>query len=152
MTTKMCHAAAVTVAAVLGSPARCNPLWFYLFAADKLQHTSTSNLDVSPFRQDEIQRNSGYWRNILKEGTVSLQSHGIMLWTSYSCLCMALLTQPDAEAKIRTILNPGEQSLHQYCICKLQGFWRSLHETLCISDEQQSFLVMSCLKRLCEVR
>jgi len=43
----MCHAAAVTVAAVLGSPARCNPLWFYLFAADKLQHTSTSNLDVS---------------------------------------------------------------------------------------------------------
>ena len=47
MTTKMCHAAAVTVAAVLGSPAGCNPLWFYLFAADELQHTSTSNLAVS---------------------------------------------------------------------------------------------------------
>ena len=47
LTTKMCHAAAVTVAAVLGSPAGSNPLWFYLFAADKLQHTSTSNLAVS---------------------------------------------------------------------------------------------------------
>jgi len=43
----MCHAAAVAVAAVLGSPAGCNPLWFYLFAADELQLTSTSNLAVS---------------------------------------------------------------------------------------------------------
>ena len=113
---------------------------------------SSVHVQVLPFRQEEIQTNSGDWKNILKEGTFSLQSHGIMLWTSYSCLCMALLTQPEAEAKIRTILNPGEQSLHQYCICQLQGFWRSLHETLCISDEQQSFLVMSCLKRLYEVR
>jgi len=110
------------------------------------------HVQVLPFRQEEIQTNSGYWKNVLKEGTVSLQSHGIMLWTSYSCLCMALLTQPDAEAKIRTILDPGESSLRQHCISQLQGFWRSLSEILYISYEQQSFLVMSCLKRLCEVR
>ena len=109
-------------------------------------------VQVLPFRHDEVQKNSGYWRSILKEGPLSLQSHGIMLWTSYSCLCMALLTQPDAEAKIRTILDPGELSLRQYCFSQLQGFWRSVHDVLCVSDEQQSFLVMSCLKRLCEVR
>ena len=113
---------------------------------------SSLSVQVSPFRQDEVQRNSGYWRTVLKEGTISLQSHGIMLWTTYSSLCMALLSQPGAEAKISGILDPGELSLRQYCVTRLQGFWRSLHDILCVSDEQQSFLVMSCLKRLCEVR
>ena len=41
----LCQAIAVMVAAVLGSPARSSPLWYYIFAADELMKSYAMDYD-----------------------------------------------------------------------------------------------------------
>ena len=84
-------------------------------------------------------------------GTYTLHSLYLLLWANFGTLCMALLTQPKAEAAIRGGVLSSWQSVRHYCVSQLRTVWMHMQNNLVLSDEERSFLVMCCTKRLYEV-
>ena len=84
-------------------------------------------------------------------GTYTLHSLYLLLWANFGTLCMALLTQPKAEAAIRGGVLSGWLSVRHYCVSQLRTVWMHMQNNLVFSDEERSFLVMCCTKRLYEV-
>ena len=64
---------------------------------------------------------------------------------------MALLTQPDAETAIHGSIISEWLSVRHYCVSQLRTMWMHLRNNLSLSDEERSFFVMRCTKRLYEV-
>ena len=84
-------------------------------------------------------------------GTYPLHSLYLLLWANFGAFCMALLTQPEAEADIHGPIISKRVPVRQYCVSKLRTVWKHIQNNLCLSDEERSFLVMCCTKRLYKV-
>ena len=84
-------------------------------------------------------------------GTYTLHSLYFLLWANFGTFCMALLTQPEAEAAIHKSIISKRLSVRHYCVSQLRTVWKHMRENLGLLDEVRSFLVMSCTKRLYEV-
>ena len=84
-------------------------------------------------------------------GTYTLHSLYLLLWANFGTLCMALLTQPKAEAAIHDRVLSGWLSVRHYCVSQLRTVWMHMQNNLRLSDEERSFLVMCYTKRLYEV-
>ena len=85
------------------------------------------------------------------QGTYTLHSLYLLIWANFGAFCMALLTQPEAEAAIHGPIISKRLSVRQYCVSKLCTVWKHMRKNLDLSDEEQSFLVMCCTKRFYEV-
>ena len=118
----------------------------YLFSMQQYLNLTQGQL---PFTKDGICEYSGYWDSAL-QGNLSIHSHCLMLWTSISSLCMALLTQPGAFVKIRKLIH-RDQSLANYCVHQVRQVWEGLQNILSVSEEQQLFLIIMCMKKLYQV-
>ena len=95
--------------------------------------------------------NTNYWKNALPRG-VSLHSHLLMLWANLSSISISLLTQPGAEAKLAKIIPPEMFPVRDYCVHHLQAVWEDFCKVSRVSKEECTFLAMSSMKRLLEVR
>ena len=84
-------------------------------------------------------------------GTLTLHSLYLLLWANFGTLCMALLTQPEAEETIHGSIISKQLSVRHYCVSQLRTVWMHMRNNLGLLDEEQSFLVMRCTKRLYEV-
>ena len=84
-------------------------------------------------------------------GTYTLHSLYLLLWANFGAFCMALLTQPEAEASIRGQIMSEQLSLRHYCLSQLRIVWVHMQKNLGLSDEERSFLVMCCTRRFYEV-
>ena len=84
-------------------------------------------------------------------GTYTLHSLYLLLWANFGAFCMALLTQPKAEAAIHGHIISEWLSVRHYCVSQLRTMWMHLRNNLNLSDEERSFFVMRCTKRLYEV-
>ena len=84
-------------------------------------------------------------------GTYTLHSLYLLLWANFGTLCLALLTQPKVEAAIRGGVLSKWQSVRHYCVSQLRTVWMHIQNNLGLSDEERSFLIMCCTKRLYEV-
>ena len=84
-------------------------------------------------------------------GMYTLHSLYLLLWANFGAFCMALLTQPEAEAAIHGHIISKRLSVRQYCVSQLRTVWKHMRKNLGLSDEERSFLVMCCTKRLYEV-
>ena len=84
-------------------------------------------------------------------GTYTLHSLYLLLWANFGAFCIALLTQPEAEAAIHGAIISKWLSVRQYCVSQLHTIWMHMRNNLDLSDEERSFLVMRCTKRLYEV-
>ena len=80
-------------------------------------------------------------------GMYTLHSLYLLLWANFGAFCMALLTQPEAEAAIHGPII----SKRQYCVSQLRTVWKHMRKSLGLSDEERSFLVMCCTKRFYKV-
>ena len=85
-------------------------------------------------------------------GTYTLHSLYLLLWANFGAFCMALLTQPEAETTIHGPIISEWLSVRHYCVSQLRTMWMHLRNNLSLSDEERSFFVMRCTKRLYEVR
>ena len=85
-------------------------------------------------------------------GTYTLHSLYLLLWANFGAFCMSLLTQPEAEAAIHGPIISEWLSVRHYCVSQLRTMWMHLKNNLSLSDEERSFFVMRCTKRLYEVR
>ena len=86
-----------------------------------------------------------------ERGTYTLHSLYLLLWANFGTLCMALLTQPKAQAAIQGPIISSWLSVRHYCVSQLRTIWAHIQNNLSLLDEERSFLVMSCTKRLYEV-
>ena len=84
-------------------------------------------------------------------GTYTLHSLYLLLWANFGTLCMALLTQPKAKAAIHGHIISSWLSVKHYCVSQLRTIWTHIQNNLSLLDEERSFLVMCCTKRLYEV-
>ena len=84
-------------------------------------------------------------------GTYTLHSLYLLLWANFGTLCMALLTQPEAKAAIHGPIISSWQSVKHYCVSQLRTIWTHMQNNLHLLNEERSFLVMCCTKRLYEV-
>ena len=84
-------------------------------------------------------------------GMYTLHSLYLLLWANFGAFCMSLLTQPEAEAAIHGHIISKRLSVQQYCVSKLRTVWKHMRKNLGLSDEERSFLVMCCTKKLYEV-
>lgn len=84
-------------------------------------------------------------------GTYNLHSLYLILWANFAAFSVALLTQPDAARKIHGRVISDWLSVRHYCVSQLRTVWLHMRNNLGISDEERSFLVMRCMKRLYEV-
>ena len=85
------------------------------------------------------------------QGTYTLHSLYFLLWANFGTFCMALVTQPKAEADIHGSIISTSLPIRHYCVSQLRTAWKHMRENLGLLDEERSFLVMSCTKRLYEV-
>ena len=86
-----------------------------------------------------------------ERGTYTLHSLYLLLWANFGTLCMALLTQPKAQAAIHGPIISDWLSVRHYCVSQLRTIWMHMRNNLGVSDEERSFLVMNCTKKLYEV-
>ena len=84
-------------------------------------------------------------------GTYTLHSLYLLLWANFGAFCMALLTQPEAEAAIYGPIISKRLSVRQYCVSQLRTVWKHIRKNLGLSDEERSFLVMCFTKRFYKV-
>ena len=84
-------------------------------------------------------------------GMYTLHSLYLLLWANFGAFCMALLTQPEAEAAIYGPIISKRLSVRQYCVSQLRTVWKHIRKNLGLSDEERSFLVMCCTKRFYKV-
>ena len=64
---------------------------------------------------------------------------------------MALLTQPEAEAAIHGSIISKRLSVRHYCVTQLRTMWMHMRKNLSLLNNERSFLVMQCTKKLYEV-
>ena len=84
-------------------------------------------------------------------GTYTLHSLYLLLWANFGTFCLALLTQPEAEAGIcGPIISPW-LSVRHYCATQLRTMWMHMRNNLGLSDEERSFFIFCCTKQLYEV-
>lgn len=84
-------------------------------------------------------------------GTYTLHSLYLLLWANFGTFCLALLTQPEAEAGIcGPIISPW-LSVRHYCATQLRNMWMHMRNNLGLSDEERSFFIFCCTKQLYEV-
>lgn len=84
-------------------------------------------------------------------GTYTLHSLYLLLWANFGAFCMALLTQPEAEAGICGPIISQWLSVRAYCVSQLRIMWTHMRNNLGLSDEERAFLVFCCTKQLYEV-
>ena len=84
-------------------------------------------------------------------GTYTLHSLYLLLWANFGAFCMALLTQPEAETSIHGSIISETISVRHYCVTQLRTVWMHMQNNLGLLDEERSFLVLHCTKRLYEV-
>ena len=85
-------------------------------------------------------------------GTYTLHSLYLLLWANFGAFCIALLTQPKAEADIHGPIISKRLSVRDYCISQLRTVWMHMRNNLHLSDEERSFLVTACTNRLHKVQ
>ena len=126
-------------------------------------HTHIPQYDIKigegGYRYDcgvELSPDGQYGREDYKEhatrGTYTLHSLYLLLWANFGTLCMALLTQPNAEKAILGGVLSEWHSVRHYCVSQLRTVWMHIQNNLSLLNEERSFLVMCCTKRLYEVR
>lgn len=74
-----------------------------------------------------------------------------LLWTNIGAFCIALLTQPDADTKLHGPIISQWLPLRHYCLAKLNEISLLITSKLDTSEEVFTLLMMSCMKKLCEV-
>ena len=84
-------------------------------------------------------------------GTYTLHSLYLLLWSNFGAFCMALLTQPDADAKIHGPIISDWQSIRHYCVSQLRTVWQHMRNNLGLSEEERTFFVTRCLKNFHKV-
>ena len=84
-------------------------------------------------------------------GTLSLQSLYLLLWSNVGAFCVGLLTDPEAEAKMRGAVFPESLSVRHYCVKQLRSMWQHLSTSLGIAVEERSFLVSRSMWSLLKV-
>ena len=158
------YALANMIAVVLGCRPQSNHLWYHLFDQQSLwgsyltgfMYNNKINKDgllydcgveLSPEgqfgRQDYLKH--------ANRGTYTLHSLYLLLWANFGSFCMALLTQPDADRAIHGPIISDWLSVRHYCVSQLRTVWLHMRNNLGVSDEERSFLLMRCMKRLYEV-
>ena len=134
-------------------------MW-YLFIHVLLTHISQYNFEIGRggYCYDcgvELSADGQYGRQKYVKhatrGTYTLHSLYFLLWANFGTLCMALLTQPEAKAAIHGPIISEWQSVKHYCVSQLRTIWTHMQNNLSLLDEERSFLVMCCTKRLYEV-
>ena len=84
-------------------------------------------------------------------GTYTLHSLYLILWANFAALSVSLLTQPGATEKIHGTVISNWLSIRHYCVSQLRTVWLHIRNNLGISDEERSFFIMRCMKKLFEV-
>ena len=84
-------------------------------------------------------------------GTYTLHSLYLLLWANFGAFCIALLTQPEAEASIHGLIISKRLPVRHYCVSQLRTVWMHMRNNLHLTDEEQSFLIMCCTNRLYKV-
>ena len=161
----MRYALANMVAVVLGCIPQSNHLWYHLFDQQSLHKKY-----LTGFMYNKKIGNRGYYYDCgieltedgqfgksaynkhANRGTYDLHSLYLLLWINIGAFCMALLTQPDALDKIKGPLISGWQPVRLYCISQLRMIWAHIRINLMLSEEEHSFLIMSCMKKFYMVR
>ena len=152
------------VAVVLGCQPHSNHLWYHLFDQQSLWNTYlTGFMYNNKINKDGLLYDCGVElspegqfgrQDYLKHanrGTYTLHSLYLLLWANFGSFCMALLVQPDAAKTIHGPLISDWLSVRHYCMSQLRTIWMHMRNNLGLSDEERSFLVMTCMKRLYEV-
>ena len=70
-------------------------------------------------------------------GTYTLHSLYLLLWANFGAFCMALLTQPEAEAAIHGPLISEWLSVRHYCVSQLRTMWMHIQNNLSLLDEER---------------
>ena len=152
------------IAVVLGCQPQSNHLWYHLFDQQPLWNSYlTGFMYNNKINKDGLLYDCGVElspegqfgrQDYLKHanrGTYTLHSLYLILWANFGSFCMALLVQPDSDRTIHGPLISDWLSVRHYCVSQLQTVWMHMRNNLGISDEERSFLLMRCMKRLYEV-
>ncbi len=84
-------------------------------------------------------------------GTYTLHSLYLLLWANFGSFCMALLTQPNSDQRIRGRIISERVSLRHFCVSQLKDLWKHIQNNLGLSDEQRSFFIMRAMTKLLRV-
>ena len=152
------------VAVVLGCQPHSNHLWYHLFDQQSLWNTYlTGFMYNNKINKDGLLYDCGVElspegqfgrQDYLKHanrGTYTLHSLYLLLWANFGSFCMALLVHPDADRTIHGPLISDWLSVRHYCVSQLRTVWMHMRNNLGLSDEERSFLIVRCMKRLYEV-
>ena len=82
------------------------------------------------------------WRNI------SFNSHCMLLWINAASFCVSLLTR---EGNRLSGIFSSTVSVEEYCVSQLRHIWKLMRSNMRLTDEELSFLVMMCMRRLLQV-
>ena len=92
----------------------------------------------------------GDYQKHAERGTYTLHSLYLLLWANFGSLCMALLTQQDAQEKIHGRVISEFLSLRHYCLGQLNTMWMLIRD-LGLSEEQRSFFIMNAMSKFHKV-
>ena len=134
--------------------------WLKNICNNRLLHSQKPNIKVNanPFHYDcgIILLNNGklnetIYNEYTTRGAYTMPSLYSLLWTNIGAFCIALLTQPDADTKLHGPIISKWLPLRHYCLAKLNEISLLIKSKLDISEEVFTLLMMSCMKKLCEV-
>lgn len=91
------------------------------------------------------------YKNHACRGTYTLHSLYLLLWANFGSFCMALLTQPDSDQRIRGHIISEKLSLRDYFVAQLKDLWVHFQNNLGLSEEQRSFFVMTAMSKFHQV-
>ena len=100
--------------------------------------------------QDGLYRFAEYIRRA-ENGPLNLHSFYLLLFVNLGAFCMALLTQPHAEERMRGTVISQKWPFRNYCTVTLQAVWKHMRSSLHLTLEKQSYLISQSLRQFLKV-
>ena len=96
-------------------------------------------------------RHQNYIKHAIR-GTLTLHSLYLLLWANYGAFCIALLTQPESDTRMRGKLMSSKVPIRKHCLSKLKSLWKHMKINLNLTEEERNLFVTKAMMRFHEVK